>query len=150
MDAVPLNELVLGAASVADDLGMHRLAAKDPGVTDLLRDLGYTRTAGNILEREIDDIPIAAPEHIPHRLWSRCWCLRTQADRHSDEHGTLARRRARPNPLATSVPCGLAAVDVQSLAGDEGGAFEVQDPGDDVVNFADTAEGVKGCHGLVN
>ena len=113
MATFPLNDLVLGAASVADDLGfvaladvalacegiealvigghmvqlhvyrwglgaelyrqtqdadlgMGRLAAKDPGVTDRLRDLGYRRTAGNVFERDVDDIPVAAPEGRPH------------------------------------------------------------------------------------
>lgn len=46
---------------------MGRLAAKDPGVTDRLKDLGYRRTAGNVFERDIDDIPVAAPEGRPHR-----------------------------------------------------------------------------------
>jgi hypothetical protein len=112
--AVPLNELTLKAASVADDLGfvaladvasafegtealvigghmvqlhvyrwglgaelyrqtrdadlgMSRLAAKDPGVTGRLKDLGYQRTAGNVFERDIDDIPVVALEGGPHR-----------------------------------------------------------------------------------
>jgi len=111
---VPLNDLVLGAASVADDLGfvaladvasacegtealiigghmvqlhvyrwglgaelyrqtqdadlgMGRLAAKDPGVTDRLRDIGYRRTAGNVFERDVHDIPVAAPDGRSHR-----------------------------------------------------------------------------------
>ncbi len=113
MATFPLNDLVLGAASVADDLGfvaladvalacegiealvigghmvqlhvyrwglgaelyrqtqdadlgMGRLAAKDPGVTDRLRDLGYRRTAGNVFERDVGDISVAAPEGRPH------------------------------------------------------------------------------------
>lgn len=49
------------------DLGMSRLAAKEPVVTDRLRDLGYRRTAGNVFERDVDDIPVAAPEGRPHR-----------------------------------------------------------------------------------
>jgi hypothetical protein len=112
--AVPLNDLVLGAASVADDLGfvaladvatacagtqalvigghmvqlhvyrwglgaklyrqtqdadlgMHSMAARDPGVTDRLQALGYRRTAGNLFERDIYDVPVAAPEGQPHR-----------------------------------------------------------------------------------
>ncbi|MGP8206696.1 MAG: hypothetical protein ACLQVK_11725 [Acidimicrobiales bacterium] len=113
MATFPLNDLVLGAASVADDLGfvaladvalacegiealvigghmvqlhvyrwglgaelyrqtqdadlgMGRLAAKDPGVTDRLRDPGYRRTAGNVFERDVGDISVAAPEGRPH------------------------------------------------------------------------------------
>jgi hypothetical protein len=49
------------------DLGMHRLAAKDPGVTDRLKALGYTRAAGNLFERTIDDLPVEAPDGQPHR-----------------------------------------------------------------------------------
>ena len=114
MAIVPLNHLVLGAASVADDLGfvaladvatacegtealiigghmvqlhvyrwglgaelyrqtqdadlgMSRLAAQDPGVTDRLKELGYERMAGNIFERDVHDIPVAARDGRSHR-----------------------------------------------------------------------------------
>jgi hypothetical protein len=42
------------------------------------------------------------------------------------------------------VACALAAVDVQGLAGDEPGSFEIEDSLDDVVNLTDTSKGVKG------
>ena len=45
--------------------------------------------------------------------------------------------------------CALAAVDVQGLAGDEGGSFEIEDSLDDVVNLTDTSKGVKGRQGVV-
>jgi hypothetical protein len=51
--------------------------------------------------------------------------------------------------LAASAAYGLTPVDVQVLAGNETGTLEVQDPLDDVVNFADAAEWVKRCEGLV-
>jgi hypothetical protein len=38
---------------------------------------------------------------------------------------------------------GLTSVDVEDLAGDERGSLEIQDPVDDVVNLAQTAERVK-------
>ena len=55
-----------------------------------------------------------------------------------------------PTPLGrlspASVPGGLTAVDVQGLAGDEGGPFEVEDPVDDVADLAQPAERVKRGH----
>ena len=41
----------------------------------------------------------------------------------------------------TSPAGGLTAVDVQDLARDERGSFEVEDPVDDVVDVADPARG---------
>ena len=108
MAILPLNELVLRAGSVADDLGFVALAdvatafagtealvigghmvqlhvyrwglgadlyrqtqdadlgvaridAKDPALTERLKALGYQRTGGNRFERAVADIPITAP-----------------------------------------------------------------------------------------
>ncbi|HET9058396.1 MAG TPA: hypothetical protein VFN61_00625 [Acidimicrobiales bacterium] len=62
----------LGAALYREtldaDVGMSRLTAKDTSVTDRLRrDLGYERTHGNVFERDVPDIPVAAPPGQPHR-----------------------------------------------------------------------------------
>jgi hypothetical protein len=51
--------------------------------------------------------------------------------------------------LAASATHSSTPVDVEVLTGDEGGTFEVEDPFDDVVNFADTAEGVECYEGFV-
>jgi hypothetical protein len=45
------------------------------------------------------------------------------------------------------VSSGRTAVDVQGLAGDECGPFEVEDPVDDVADFADPAKGPR--HALI-
>jgi hypothetical protein len=47
--------------------------------------------------------------------------------------------RSFPQPYCGSVTGGLTAVDVQDLAGDECGPFEVEDPVDNVANLADPA-----------
>jgi hypothetical protein len=51
--------------------------------------------------------------------------------------------------LLASAACGLATVNVEVLASNESGPFQVQDPFDDIVNFPDTAQRVKGSEGLV-
>jgi hypothetical protein len=49
----------------------------------------------------------------------------------------------------TSVPGGLTAVDVQGLAGDKAGLFEIEDPVGDVADLADPPDGVKTRQALV-
>ena len=44
---------------------------------------------------------------------------------------------------------GLTPVDVQGLAGDERGLFEIQDRVDDVADLANSADGVKADHVFV-
>jgi hypothetical protein len=59
--------------------------------------------------------------------------------------------RVRPWPwrLVASAARRLTAVDMQGLAGDERGPFEIQDPVDDVVDLAQPAKGVKAGEPLV-
>ena len=51
--------------------------------------------------------------------------------------------------LDASVSSRPTAVDVQRLAGDEGGVFEIEDPVDDVADLAEPANGLEGGHALV-
>src|ERR1700722_12300932 len=48
-----------------------------------------------------------------------------------------------------SEPSGLTPVDMEDLAGDKGGPFEVEDPVHDVAAFAEPAEGMKFRHARI-
>ena len=58
-------------------------------------------------------------------------------------------RVTSPSRLSASVSGGLAAVDVEDLAGDERGPLEIEDPVDDVADLAEPAEGMKRGQALV-
>ena len=50
--------------------------------------------------------------------------------------GACVRKKIAAPRVGLSVPSRLAAVDVQGLARDEGGLFQVEDPVDDVADLA--------------
>ena len=53
------------------------------------------------------------------------------------------------SPLDGSVSSGLTSIDMQRLAGDKGGPFEVEDPVDNVADFAEPAERMEICHARI-
>src|SRR6185437_7323506 len=55
----------------------------------------------------------------------------------------------QPEPCRTSVPCTLATVHMQDLAGDEAGILQIKDRVDDVVDLAETTDRMQFRQGVV-